>query len=66
MKNSSLGVLATIFTLQMNYFFGSTSGSKAKDDTIAAALPQNNPASMPDIEKVSVKTATGGVTINPK
>lgn len=29
-------LLGTIWTLQMNYFFGSTSGSKQKDDVIGA------------------------------
>jgi hypothetical protein len=33
--NSLLGVLTTIFTLQMNFFFGSSSASRAKDETIS-------------------------------
>lgn len=32
--NSLLGVLTTIFTLQMNFFFGSSASNKAKDETI--------------------------------
>jgi hypothetical protein len=34
--NILLGVLATSFNNQMQYFFGTTSSSKAKDETIAA------------------------------
>lgn len=66
---SLLGVLTTIFTLQMNYFFGSTSASKAKDDTIgamAAAAPTNSSVVVPDAKDVSVTTAGGDVNINPK
>jgi hypothetical protein len=35
--NILLGVLATSFTTQMQYFFGTTSSSRLKDETIAAA-----------------------------
>lgn len=35
MINAMLGVLGTIWTLQMNYFFGSSSSNRAKDDTIS-------------------------------
>lgn len=34
--NILLGVLATSFTTQMQYFFGTTSSSRMKDETIAA------------------------------
>lgn len=70
--NQLLGVLMTIFTLQMNYFFGSTSGSKAKDDvigSIAQSVPSGTgtgTVSIPDAKNVSVKTETGDVNIpNP-
>lgn len=45
--NSLLGVLTTIFTLQMNFFFGSSSTSKMKDETVAdiARSATNTPAS---------------------
>lgn len=65
--NALMGVLTTIFTLQMNYFFGSTSSSKAKDDTIAAVaqMPVATPVNIPDAKKVSVDTVSGDITVNP-
>lgn len=49
--NSLMGVLTTIFTLQQNYFFGSTSASKAKDDVIGniAQMPNPGPPITPTI-----------------
>ena len=74
--NSLLGVLTTIFTLQQNYFFGSSSGSVAKDATIGAiaqAVPTtgtgngtSSPILIPDAKEVSVKTETGDVNLTPK
>lgn len=41
--NNLISVLITIFTLQMNYFFGSNAASKAKDETIAE-IAKSSPA----------------------
>lgn len=69
--NSLLGVLTTIFTLQMNFFFGSSSASKAKDDIIGdiAKIPvaptsPTSPINIPDAKTVTVKTETGDVTVS--
>lgn len=69
--NSLLGVLTTIFTLQMNYFFGSSSASKAKDETISdiaklPIVPSTKPIIIPDAKTVSVATETGDVNVSPK
>ncbi len=68
--NALMGVLTTIFTLQQNFFFGSSSGSIAKDDTISAIAQSSNPASapitIPDAKTVSVKTESGDVTLTSK
>lgn len=39
--NGLLGVLTTIWTLQMNWFFGSSSSTKAKDETISQIAKSN-------------------------
>lgn len=69
--NSLMGVLTTIFTLQQNFFFGSSSGSVAKDETIGAiaSMPATNnaaPINIPNADTVSVQTKEGDVTVNPK
>ncbi len=71
--NSLMGVLTTIFTLQQNFFFGSSSGSVAKDETIgaiAASSPVGTgagaPITIPDAKSVSVKTESGDVNLTPK
>lgn len=72
--NALLGVLTTIFTLIMNFFFGSSSGSVAKDETIGAIATSSNPPvppipapiSIPNAEAVTVKTESGDVTVNKK
>ncbi len=69
--NALLGVLTTIFTLIMNFFFGSSSGSVAKDETIgaiASAAPGTGtggqaPVSIPDAKAVNIKTESGDVTV---
>ncbi len=58
--NSLLGVLTTIFTLQMNFFFGSSSASKAKDETISA-IAQAAPVTIP-----SAKEGNVNITPNPE
>ncbi len=54
--NILLGVLATSFTTQMQYFFGTTSSSKAKDETIAAVAnkPQEGVVTITTKEKPNV------------
>lgn len=68
--NSLMGVLTTIFTLQQNFFFGSSSGSVAKDETIgaiAAATPTGTGSGTAAIPAKDVNVATtGDVTITPK
>lgn len=80
--NSLLGVLTTIFTLQMNFYFGSSSASKAKDETIseiakaappapvpappAPPAPPSPPINIPNANTVTVETKDGNVNINPK
>ncbi len=71
--NSLMGVLTTIFTLQQNFFFGSSSGSVAKDETIGS-IAQSAPVvgtgignRSTDIPAKDVTVAAeGDVTINPK
>lgn len=67
--NSLLGVLTTIFTLQMNFFFGSSSASKSKDDTInaiAAAAPtplaNGGGVTIPNAAKVEISAKEGDIT----
>lgn len=50
--NSLMGVLTTIFTLQQNFFFGSSSGSAAKD-AVLGSMAQSSPVSINTTEKVS-------------
>ncbi len=69
--NSLMGVLTTIWTLQMNFFFGSSSASKEKDDTISEMLkasPANNnsPVNIPNADTVTVKTESGDVNVTKK
>lgn len=71
--NSLMGVLTTIFTLQQNFFFGSSSGSVAKDDTIGkiasmpvAPITPIAPVNTPDAKTVSVSTESGDVTLTQK
>ncbi len=72
--NSLLGVLITIFTLQMNFFFGSSSASKAKDETIsdiARSMPVptstvSSPVTIPNADSVTVKTESGNVNVTKK
>lgn len=57
--NNLLSVLLTIFTLQMNFFFGSTASSKAKDETIrtitnSMSPPNNEITSQPATKKDNV------------
>lgn len=55
--NILLGVLATSFTTQMQYFFGSSSSGKAKDATIAAVAnkpPQEGVVTITTKEKPNV------------
>lgn len=61
-------LLGTIWTLQMNFFFGSTSSSKAKDEVIGdiAKAPANGAISIPNADSVSVKTESGDVTVASK
>lgn len=69
--NSLLGVLTTIFTLQMNFFFGSSSASKSKDDTInaiASAAPvaaalATPPINIPNATTVKVDTKDGDINV---
>lgn len=68
--NSLLGVLTTIFTLQQNYFFGSSSASRTKDETISEIAKSSPitpsplpPISIPDAKTVSVKTESGDVKV---
>jgi hypothetical protein len=54
--NQLMGVLLTIFTLQMNFFFGSTASSKTKDETIGTIAksmspPNNEITSQPATKK---------------
>ncbi len=66
--NQLIGVLGTIWTLQMNYFFGSSSGSVAKDETIstiAQAAPVVGTAAIIPAKDVSVK-AEGDVMVTTK
>jgi hypothetical protein len=76
--NSLLGVLTTIFTLQMNFFFGSSAASKAKDDTLneiakSAPIPSApppipappaQPIIIPNADSVKVETKEGDVNVN--
>ena len=65
-----LGSLGTVWVLVMNYFFGSTSSSKAKDQTIsdiATAAPIiPAPVNIPNAESVSVQTTKGNVTVGTR
>lgn len=64
--NSLLGVLTTIFTLQQNYFFGSSSASRVKDETISDFAKTANPTppiNIPGAQEVSVKTETGDISL---
>lgn len=72
--NSLLGVLTTIWTLQMNWFFGSSSSTKAKDDTIsdiAKAVPvvsgtggsSGAGINIPGAESVKVETKEGNINV---
>lgn len=51
--NQLIQVLITIFTLQMNFFFGSTASSKAKDETIRTITNNMSP---PNNEIISQST----------
>ncbi len=67
--NSLMGVLTTIFTLQQNYFFGSSSGSRSKDDTlneIANKVAPPQPVNIPNAETVTVATESGNINVNPE
>ncbi len=72
--NALLGVLTTIWTLQMNYFFGSTSSNKAKDDTISEIAKSNpmgtgtgvTPVNIPNADNVTVKTNQGDINVTSK
>lgn len=67
--NSLLGVLTTIFTLIMNFFFGSSSSSKQKDETIGAIATDKPPVksvTIPNAEAVTVKTESGDVNLTQK
>lgn len=73
--NQLIGVLVTIWTLQMQWFFGSTAANKAKDETIsdiakmpaapvgpvAPAAPA--PVNIPNAESVLVQTKEGNVNV---
>jgi hypothetical protein len=71
--NSLLGVLTTVFTLIMNFFFGSTASSKAKDDTIgaiatttAATAGTGSTTLIPNATSVAVDNTNGTVNLNDK
>lgn len=66
--NAALAVLATIFTLQMNYFFGSSSASKAKDEVIGeiAKAPVTQPMTILSAESVSNETKEGNINVTQK
>lgn len=59
-------LLGTIWTLQMNFFFGSTAASKDKDATISdiAKMPINPPVATDIPAKDVTVAAEGDVTIN--
>lgn len=65
--NALMGVLTTIFTLQMNFFFGSSTGSKSKDDAIndiAKNMPSSgSTVSAPNASSVKVETSGGDVNV---
>lgn len=68
--NALMGVLTTIFTLQQNYFFGSSSASRTKDETIGAIAQAttvpSSPINIPNADSVNVKTESGDVSIDSK
>lgn len=66
-------LLGTIWTLQMNFFFGSTSSSKAKDDVIGdiAKAPAINGSANPPVviqnaESVNNETKEGDINVATK
>lgn len=63
-------LLGTIWTLQMNYFFGSTSSSKAKDEVIGAIAQTPAASAAPMViqnaESVKNETKEGDINVASK
>ena len=60
--NALMGVLTTIFTLQQNFFFGSSSGSAAKDAIMGSIAQSSSPAvNISNTDKV-----TGNINLDSK
>lgn len=57
-----LGSLGTVWVMIMNYYFGSTSSSRAKDQTIQD-LSVSSPVNIPNAKTVSVATEKGDVNV---
>lgn len=60
--NALMGVLTTIFTLQQNFFFGSSSGSAAKDAIMGSIAQQSAPA----VNITNTDKVTGNINLDTK
>lgn len=63
-----IGSLGTVWVMQMQSFFGTTTGSRVKDDTInhmvKSAATSSSPVTIPDANKVTVETKEGDINVN--